>query len=276
VGAKCSDTSPVERYHLRSFSCQPLRNPIGELFLTEDRLMYVSAGTKFYGLVKKVGDVSIVTRFIMFQEMPVFPLESHYLIGEERTETSGVPFLAATHKSIANSIPLAKVDWLSVIFGYIRAVCLAIVVVGLGGAAISGTIYLSVLAGTITPGRPIEGGWQIVQVMVVLFIIATVTGQATYMVPAIKPRDRHIRQSCGELLGLCIDPALVVPAVALRLEQGLLDSSDQSLSRDPMDDRSANIRQLVLLRCQISRASSQELEIATDQLLLRLATIATK
>lgn len=195
--------------------------------------MYVSAGTKLYGLVRKVGDVSIVTRFVMLQEMPLFPLESRYLIGEEHIQTTGIPLLAQTSKSINSSIPLARLDWLSVVFGYIRPACLAMVLLVVVGATVCGTVYLSVLAGTVKPvDRQLDAAeWLAIKIAVAGSVIAAIIGQATYLVPSVKRRDRRIRQCCGEMLGICIDPAFVVPAIARQIEQAFENSPGQRLDQ---------------------------------------------
>ncbi len=52
----------------------------------------VTVGSDVYGAVRKVGTTPIVTKFAMFQFLPVFPIESYYLALDCMVPNRGLEF----------------------------------------------------------------------------------------------------------------------------------------------------------------------------------------
>jgi hypothetical protein len=220
--------------------------------------MFVTAGSDTYGRVKTVAGTPIVTKFAMLQAFPVWPLESFYYIGKSKGTFSGIPLLAWSQTESIRGIPLARIDKLSVLMTYFRAICAIL--------AIPGPILVVTLA-VSTIGRRIDG---FVVALIVASLIATIAGLLTYALPLMGHREREIRQHCGQLLGLSIDPARVRSEVSSQITSHL----DRSRGSDE-DGRSELLRRLVKTRAMISQTTDKHrLELATDELLEQLRQIA--
>ena len=77
-----------------------------------------------------VGRTPTVTKFAMFQFLPIYPLESYYFTCTDSTEMTGVPFLASSQAVVINGVPLARVDPISVAIASVRATLAAMIVFG--------------------------------------------------------------------------------------------------------------------------------------------------
>src|SRR5258708_3908249 len=90
----------------------------------------IHAGTDTYGKVKKVGPTTVVTRFAMLSAFPIWPLESYFYAGRGESRFQGVPFFAGVHTTEIRGLPLARIDWFSVLMAYLRGLLGTMVVVG--------------------------------------------------------------------------------------------------------------------------------------------------
>jgi hypothetical protein len=81
-------------------------------------MFHVHMGTDTYGKVKQVGPTAVVTKFAMVSGMPLLPLESYYYAGTGEEE--GIPILMTMRK--VHGLPLARLNMLSVVIAYARAV----------------------------------------------------------------------------------------------------------------------------------------------------------
>jgi hypothetical protein len=164
-------------------------------------MIHVSAGTDTYGRVKTVAGTPIVTKFAMLQFLPLYPLQSYYFIGTGPTETTGVPFLASMKTVAVSGIPLATVDTTSVAIAYARGVFGALAIVGFM-VIIPGIMYLS--------GERLDNfAMMATRALLISLIVGAVGGLLTYALLLTPRREREIRQHCGELLGVAVDPARV-------------------------------------------------------------------
>jgi hypothetical protein len=204
-------------------------------------MIHVVGGTDTYGRVKAVGKTAIVTTFRMVQMLPVEPLESYYVWEPITSETVGVPFLAHVQKVVVRGVPLARLDRTSVALAYVRAVFATAVLGGFIGTFTGLMVSLD--------RKPLD---DVALTMTRFAEICLVTGAAggllTYLVPTVSRRERAIRTYCGEMLGVCIDPARVVPEAAAAIREALRqpDNPGQPGVGRP---RSEYVRELILTRC---------------------------
>lgn len=219
----------------------------------------LAIGTDVFGRVKRVADTSIVTKFAIFQFLPMFPLESYYLssLGKERFE--GIPLIAGAHSREINGWPLASLDWTSVIVAYVRAVAALLV--------LPGAIWPIVLLMYFLQRVPLDQ-FAIVTTWACLALAAVggAGGLASYALVRTPGRERAIRRYAGELLGIGADPARLRLDLVAALAAIIRDSSfvDE-------DTRSALIRELIATRLEIAeRGPLANLESRTDQLLRQL------
>jgi hypothetical protein len=211
--------------------------------------MYVTFGLQAYGQVKKVASTSIVTRFWMLSSFPIFPLESFYFLKYGKTTFVQRELIG---------VPLARLDWLSVLVAYLRGV--------FGGMFIVGFfVSFIILATTLSEGREQPGTRTFLAYSGSAFVIGVVAGSLTYLpYYQISSRQREIRRSCEKVLGIAADPARV------RLDHAR--SMEGSLSAlQPPDSLSAQIQELALTRLRIALGEDRKgLEISTDDLLEKI------
>jgi hypothetical protein len=137
--------------------------------------MTLTAGTDTYGRVKTVDGVPIVTKFVMFQFVPIYPLQSFYFFGSSESKTSGIPLIASTHTTTFQGMALARIDRLSCLMAYTRSVFAALALFGFL-AIVPGIMYftgeyLDSFALLVTKGLAIS------------FVVGVLGGLTTYMIP---------------------------------------------------------------------------------------------
>jgi hypothetical protein len=229
----------------------------------------VVAGTDTYGRVKSIGGTSIVTQFAMLQFLPLYPLRSYYAsmfkIGQ--SVTVSVPFVASLHTRDVYGIPLAQLDQLSVNMAYLRGMCGALTVIGFMVifpllAYLSGE-HLDAFARNMALG------------LAACFTIGAICGLLTYVLPLTPRREQAIRKYCGELLGICVDPALVPQEFSSAMEEFAAERMvSQSIDHDA-NPRLEAIRRLISVRSRISQSTDvQQSERETDEILSRLNTLS--
>jgi len=217
-------------------------------------MLFVSVGTDTFGRVKAVSGTAIVTKFAMFQMLPIFPLQSFYLIRLGETVKSGIPIVAESNSREIVGIPLASVDIASVIMTYVRAILSAFLIVG-----VLGLLIMTVDRQPFSQRSP--GFFT-----TILFAIAVIVGTITYFIPLTSKREQEIRQRCAEALGLGADPARVTASANERIVKYV-----KSLSLPGDYSRNARICELILLRSSIPQSSDRiALETRTDDLLAQL------
>ena len=221
-------------------------------------MYHIQTGTDTYGRVKAVAGTAIVTKFFMFQSLPVFPLRSYYFIRHGETTRSGVPFFASEETTSIVGLPLASIDVASALMAYVRAGFATMTVVG-SIAMVPGIIYLTGehlddFAMTATKG------------LLASLTTGIVGGLLTYAIPLISHRERDIRAYCAELLGVSADPARVTPE-AQKMIGDYID--DPQLMTD--HPRTRQIRQLIATRLELANSeNARAFEDRTDNLLERL------
>lgn len=225
-------------------------------------MIHVVVGTDSYGRVKAVGKTAVVTTFSMVQSLPFGPLESYSVWGPATSETEGVPFFAQVRKVTLCGVPLARVDRTSVAFAYARAVLAVLVIFGFIGTFMG--LILS------REGRELDDfGRTAIQLAEACLVTGVVGGVLTYLVPTAGRRERAIRTYCGEMLGVCIDPGRVAPAVADAIREALPQPDDPKRASVPRP-RTEHVRELILTRCDAATGPGDDCEAMTDELLDQL------
>jgi hypothetical protein len=223
-------------------------------------MIHVIVGSDTYGRVRAVGKTAIVTSFLMIQVLPVVPLKSYYAWRPSTSESSGIPFLAHVKKAKVHGVPLARIDLISVLFAYMRAVLGALLLFGFIGSFAGLVISANV--------KPIDDvALTMIRFAEGCLIIGVVGGILTYLVPTTSRRERAIRVYCGEMLGACIDPRRLIPEAAAVIRESLpqFDNADRAGMT-----RSEYVCKLILARCNVAADARRECEATTDQLLDQL------
>jgi hypothetical protein len=221
-------------------------------------MYHVTVGSDTYGRVKKVGSTPIVTKFGMLSGFPVFPLESFYFAGFGETTSEGIPFLAQSHSTAIEGIPLARVDKLSVFMAYARGLFGTMTIVGFIGAFM---IFM-----TWITGEQINDRMSTIATGVGACLgLGIVAGACTYFVPfQMTRRERNIRRLCGTILGIAADPARVRGDFARSIERSL----DGGLI---VAGQTEILSELVRTRLRIALGEARlPLEDLTDELLERV------
>ncbi len=225
--------------------------------------MLVSVGTDTYGRVKTVGNTAIVTKFFAVGGFPLGAVTSYYLVGKRKFPADKPPLADIRQLGPVEAVPLRRIDAASERMALIRG-CLGVLV--LVGALFSG-FPLMILWLDPKPARP-RGEFRTVVVTgaVVTLAVGCLGGLATYARGSAPPREATIRRRCGELLGICIDPAAVTEDSA----RWIYDFVTQD-GQPGADVRLNLLRELVTIRCLLARNRPQTTEeAATDKLLERL------
>lgn len=226
--------------------------------------MSVTTGTDTYGRVKNVGGTPVVTKFVMLQFLPIYPLQSFYFTGTGSTETSGVPFIASSQTVVVNGIPLERVDRLSVAMAYFRGIFAALAVIG----------FMSIVPIIMHfTGEHLDAFALIaMRGLIGCFIVGIIGGALTYLIPLTPWRERQIRHYCGEALGICVDPARVSADTAVAIEEYVARVVSQGI---PDDSRSACIQQLISSRLNIAQGiDAIAMERQTEEIMDRLNQVA--
>ncbi len=221
-------------------------------------MIHVHAGTDTFGRVKAVAGTAIVTKFAMFQFLPVFPLKSYYFIGKGPTTKYGIPFFASTHEASIVGLPLASLDVASVVMAYLRAVAGAMVIIGFM-VMVPGMMYLT--------GEPIDDlGMMMIKGLLGSLGIGSVIGWLSYAIPLTSHRDRDIR---AFLRG---DPGRLGRSGAVALEaRSSIEEAIHDLGLMGDDARTRKIRQLIATRWELAASeNAPALEDRTDDLLEQL------
>ena len=238
-------------------------------------MIWVTAGTDVYGAVRKVGTTPIVTKFAMLQFLPLFPIESYYLSRTGTQTRTGVPLIFGQSSQSISGLRLASVDRLSACVAYLRALGASITLFAFIGLMLA---IVTSFSGPRNERDPVQR-YLLPASLIVLgggLLIALPTYYFTYVVPV---RDKLIRETCGELLGIDADPACVDADTARELLRMTHDAMARSgitepakLFRNLVQANPDQIRLLLLLaRVQIATSGRRDkLEPMTDSLLLAL------
>jgi hypothetical protein len=228
-------------------------------------MITISAGTDTYGRVKKVSGTPIVTKFAMFQFLPMCPLQSFYFRGTGKNQAEGIPLVAITRSTTFVGIPLASVDKTSVLVAYARGL--------FAPAALLGFVILMIPAFMYLTGDRIPSDLvAFLRAVLVLFAVGVVGGLLSYCMPLTCRRERDIRRYCAELLGVAADPARVTPEASATFANHL---EDHFTTRG--NSRMSSIRELIIARTKIARATDvADMEKKTDQLLNELRQVEAR
>jgi hypothetical protein len=209
----------------------------------------------------------------MLSAVPLWPLESYYYLGPGQSSFEGVPFLFGTTTTEIRGIPLEKIDRLSVLMAYARAVCAVMVVFGMF------FIFTFIAAQNAPP--PDDFALGIRYVLGSMLCAGIVAGLLTYCLPfQMTVRERRIRRCCGAVLGIDADPALVREDVAQSI-LGALADHDGAAGADPFEpasvraNSSASLIQLARVRAVLALGGDRgSLERRTDELLAAITSAA--
>lgn len=225
-------------------------------------MFHAVVGTDVYGRIKAVNRTAIVTTFSMLQLLPFKPLRSYYTWGLTEWKTTGIPLLAQERTATIRGVELARVDRISVAFAYARAAFAAMTLFG----------FMITLVALMSLGdKPMDNFARTLTQLAEACLVAGVAGGLlTYLIPTTGRRERAIRRACGELLGVCIDPALITPEAAAALREAL-PHFGESDREDATQQRSHCVRELVQTRCDVATGTGHDCEFRTDELLDQLA-----
>lgn len=224
----------------------------------------ISAGSDTYGRVKNVDGTPVVTKFVMLSAFPVMPIESFYFAGFRGREFTGVPVLAWIETTKFSGLPLARIDKLSVLMAYFRAFCGALALVGFI-VIVPGIMWLT--------GEHLDPLAIIfTRVLVGCLVVGTSCGLLSYLLPfQVTARERAIRRTCNEIVGIAADPALLKQSAAESIAPLLSDEPLPAMSDCLSRDTYQLNRELVDVRLRIARGEQREpLERRTDQILAAL------
>lgn len=215
-----------------------------------------SVGTQTYGRVKTVKRVPIVTQFLIFHQLPIFPLQSAYDLSYVRTQD--VPFNAQSGDTPINGLTLSRIDFTSVLIAYARYF--------FGGLAVLGGLVSGILTAGVLTGQEVDGvGLTILKVFAVIFAVGIAGTVLTYWLPLLSSRDRKIRERCSELLVIAIDPARISASDCVSISQFMAKNSQT------LDQRAQLIAALVSARIAIANDQNvAQMERETDKLLNQL------
>lgn len=218
--------------------------------------MGLIAGTDLYGRVKKVEGTPVVTTFAMLQFLPLYPIQSFYLLGTGPTKSEGIPFIASSQSVAIHGIPLARIDRWSVGAAYVRV----IFAIAFAGSFLGS--FLTVVSQLTQHHVPAN---REAPIWFGVLAVSTVGGLLTYVCSRGPRREHLIRKYCGELLGICVDPARVSSEMCQVFEQ---DLSQRSIDGADEETRQATLQSLVRIRLRIAKEIDQtDLELKTDELL---------
>ena len=116
-----------------------------------------------------------------------------------------------------------------------------------------------------------DPGWMFTKCLVAAFLVGTIAGILTYLIPLTSRRER-IREHCAAILGPAIDPARLSSADASEfLESLVVELIDD---RGELESNSLVYqlrRELVIVRCRMAGGEDvPSAELTTDQILRQL------
>lgn len=224
--------------------------------------MLVSVGTDTYGRVKRVGNTAIVTKFFAVGGFPLGSVTSYYVVGKRKFPADKPPLADIRQLGPIEAIPLRRVDAASERMALIRACLGVLIAVG----ALFGGLPLLIRLVSIMPARPMDEYQTLMVTGGAVTLVGCLGGLLSYARGSAPPREATIRRRCGELLGICIDPAAVTEDSA----RWIYDFVTHDGAPDA-DTRLNLLRELVTIRCLLARRRPQTTEeAATDKLLERL------
>lgn len=230
-------------------------------------MFHFHANLDTYGKVKTVQGTPIVTRFFAVNGMPFYPLASYYFAGIGETR-----FEYYTEGKAVQGLPLARLSRFSVLMAYFRGLCAALFLVG--------CLIIFPVVMILTGERLDDFAIVMTRCLLVCLVAGACGGLLSYLPIPTSWRETAIRRCCGELLGICADPALVREdaALAIALEMNLHPGRVEDIRHLPTGDaekRLALLCELVLVRASMASSAAADgareaLERQTDSLLDRL------
>lgn len=222
--------------------------------------------TDTFGRVSNVRGVAIVTVFWTLKGFPLDARKSFYEWNSAKINANDIRVTSAINHLAEGRLPLTSVDRTSVKIALIRAVCSLLILFGF-------IVTFVGLLVTNDPKPPDAFARNLLLIMQLMLLIGLSVGLLTYLVPTISKRDRLIREYCGEVLGICIDPARISARIASEIR-------DSFLNWDATNNDASNaeyigcLLQLTLLRCDAQSQSSVQPERTTNELLDRLKQLS--
>ena len=215
-------------------------------------MYYIKIGTDTYGRVKAVSGTSIVTKFAMVNFLPLYPLESYYSFGTGEKKSQGVP--------------LTRLDYASVAVAYLRGV--------FGTLAVFGSISFFSFVMWLLNQRFDEFAQYATWFLLACLVVGIIGGTLTYLIPNTSRRERTIRECCGEIVGVAVDPALVQAEFAQALADYAKDVEYESAVVHPKfadKGQFAMAKEMLQVRVEIALGNTDPvLERRTDELIERL------
>lgn len=223
----------------------------------------IVAGTETYGRIKNVDGTPVVTQFAMLYWIPLWPVRSFYLSRLGETKAGGILFLASRTEREIVGVQLNRICTASVLFGYLRGL--------IGTVFLLGMLFsiVSLMSGGGPRGAP---PW-IENALYLITAVSAVLGGITYLIPLTSPREKMIRQHCGTILKLAIDPALIKPEDARSILAELPEIWARCSSASSNDEEREELKmicKLIQTRCKLSGKRSAKLESRSDELLASL------
>jgi hypothetical protein len=228
----------------------------------------IHAGTDTYGRVKKVGSTTVVTKFAMLYAIPIWPVESYFYAAPGQSRFKGVPFFGGLQTTEIRGMPLAHIDRFSVLIAYLRGL--------FGGMVVVGCMWLIVFLVNRHGPPPDDFARTASYVLLTGLCVGALGGLLTYCVPfQVTQRERMIRETCAEVLTMCIDPAQLRRDVAQRILSALADpdvSSETAARSAPHPARAPTLPvRLARVRAVIALGHERApLEVRTDEILAQL------
>jgi hypothetical protein len=223
-------------------------------------LFFLVWGHSHVGRAKRVAGMPIATRFLTLFYVPIFPLKSFYFrraVAREQQASVGIWF-----SEEAIGVPLARLDWISVLAGYLRGALRAL-------AVFFGTMAAILLVVHFGDHRRAQADAVVFLMALVPLAVVAAGGLLTYAIPLTSRRERHIRERCAELLQVSADPARLPANLAAALLRGAAAPVTGDAARG---SRIELLRRLVAARARIALASdAAQAERETDLLLDQLA-----
>lgn len=220
--------------------------------------VHMTIGSDTYGRVKSINGVPVITKFGMFNFLPIFPIASFYYLGNLTQRSQGIPLLASSTTTTFSGLQLAKLDKLSVTLAYVRGFFATLAVVGF----ISIVPIIMYLTGEFLDAIAMT----MLRVLLCCFAIGIVGGVCSYLVPTCSRREKEIRLHCERVLGIAIDPGQLQ---ALDANEILAFVESQLGNKKNANDS----LELALIRNRVTVANygnSLQLEAEVDDLLSKL------
>jgi hypothetical protein len=244
-------------------------------------MIHVAIGEDTYGAVRRVKGTSIVTKFFMLQALPIYPLESYYLVRLGRKSGTGIPLVAYQTKRKIVGLPCRRINRLSVIVAYIRGVGAAMVlfptIFFMGGAV------MRLSNANFRPDKFAQLAAMVFGIVLALGLAFSLPSYIlTFYVPS---RERAIRLVCARVLGVAADLANVrhdvqsdiVNLIAEFLAQNGIADFNDVIRRPNSFDRNVLDVALVLTRIRLGRGDAPETrEAETDTLLRAIEVVPDK